>query len=65
MTDIASLAVITCMPWRLRSTVGGHPVGGLCMDCGRDVAIPAHQRGSQARCIYCALDCGGVEEIEP
>lgn len=60
--NIAAIKVepVICWPWHLwrLEESEGHPQGGVCRICRRDVAVPRGAPASAAICIYCGLDRG-------
>lgn len=64
---VAASARTPCDPWDLRGVREEHPRGGVCADCGRDIAVFGEQIGYETVCVYCALADGTLplEEIEP
>lgn len=60
------LADVVCWPWHLHflGDEAGHPRGGCCRFCARDIAIPANQTRGRFICRYCALDHGLIEAVD-
>lgn len=62
---LAYSAYVVCWPWRLwwLAPNDGHPRGGRCCRCEREVAVP-RSATRDGICIYCALDVGLIDGID-
>lgn len=55
---------VACWPWPMRDMQPERPIGAVCRDCGRDVALPITERECVPVCIYCAMDAGLIEAVD-
>lgn len=62
---VAYSGYVVCWPWHLwfLAVNDGHPRGGDCRRCGRDVAVPRSAKRDPI-CLYCALDVGLIDEAD-
>ena len=55
---------VACWPWPMRHMQPERPIGAVCRECERDVALPVTERECAPVCIYCALDTGLIEAVD-